>query len=82
MIKSITNKRKYCPVNSKFKYNGGGISDGKIIANKFNNFFVNTGESLAKEIPSTNRCPSDYIRFEISENFFACIVIEDEIYIK
>ena len=59
VVKSIINKRKYCPVNSKFKYNGDVISDGKIIANKFNNFFVNFGESLAKEIPSTNRCPSE-----------------------
>ena len=51
-----------------------------MIANKFNNFFVNVGESLAKEIPSTNRCPSEYIRFEISEKFFASKVTEDEIY--
>ena len=38
VIKSIINKRKYCPVNSKFKYNGDVISDGKIIANRFNMF--------------------------------------------
>ena len=82
VIKSIINKRKYCPVHSKFKYmyNGDVISDGKIIANKFNNFFVNVGESLAKEIPSTSRCPSEYIRFEISEKFFASTVTKDEIY--
>ena len=80
VIKSIINKQTYCPVNSKFKYNGDVISDGKIIANIFNIFFVNVGESLAKEIPSTNRCPSEYIRFEISEKFFASTVTEDEIY--
>ena len=80
VIKSIINKRKYCPVKSKFKYNGDVISDGKIIANKFNNFFVNVDESLAKEIPSTSRCPSEYIRFEISEKLFASAVTEDEIY--
>ena len=38
-IKSIINKRKYFLVNSKFKYNGDFISDGKIIANRFNTFF-------------------------------------------
>ena len=55
MIKSIINKRKYCPVNLKFKYNGDVISDGKTVANKFNKFFVNVGESLANEIPSIDR---------------------------
>ena len=39
VINSIINKRKYCPVNSKFQYNGDVISDGKIIANRFNNFW-------------------------------------------
>ena len=38
VIKYIINKRKYCPVNSKFKYNGGVISDGKIIADRSNIF--------------------------------------------
>ena len=79
VIKSIINKRKYCPVNSKFKYNGDVISDGKTIANRFNNFFVNVGESLANEIPSTDRCPSEYIKYEISEKFYASAVTEDEI---
>ena len=38
VIKSTINRWKYCPVNSKFKYNYGVISDGKIIANRSNNF--------------------------------------------
>ena len=78
MIKSIINKRKYCPVNLEFKYNGDVISDGKTVANKFNKFFVNVGESLANEIPSIDRCPSEYIKVEISENFFVSAVTEDE----
>ena len=79
VIKSIINKRKYCPVNLKFKYNGDVISDGKTVANKFNTFFVNVGESLANEIPFIDRCPSEYIKVEISENFFVSAVTEDEI---
>ena len=79
MIKSIINKRKYCLVNLKSKYNGDVISDGKTVANKFNKFFVNVGESLANEIPSIDRCPSEYIKVEISENFFVSAVTEDEI---
>ena len=79
MIKSIINKRKYCPVNLKFKYNGDVISDGKTVANKFNTFFVNVGESLANEIHSIDRYPSEYIKVEISDNFFVSAVTEDEI---
>ena len=79
VIKPIINKRKYCPVNSKFKYNGDVINDGKIIANRFNNFFVNVGDLLANEIPSTDRCSSEYIKYEISEKFYASAVTEDEI---
>ena len=52
VIKSIINKRKYCPVNTKFKYNDGEITDGKLIANKFNIFFVNVGESFSKCNPT------------------------------
>ena len=79
VIKSIINKRKYCPVNLKFKYNGDVISDRKTVANKFDNFFVNVGQSLANEIPSIDRCPSEYIKVEISENFFVSAVTENEI---
>ena len=51
----------------------------KIIANRFNIFFVNVGESLAIEIPFTNICPSEYIKYAISEKFYASAVTEDEI---
>ena len=49
------------------------------VANKFNKLFGNIGESLANEIPSIDRCPSEYIKVEISENFFIFAVTEDEI---
>ena len=64
VIKSIIDKRKYCPDNLKLKYNGDVISDGKTVANKFNNFFVNVGESLANEIPFIDRCPSEISKWK------------------
>ena len=39
MIKTVINKRKYTPVNTKFKVNGATTNDGNVIANKFNTFF-------------------------------------------
>ena len=49
VIKMIINKRKCSPTCSKFNYNGSVIEDGNIIANKFNDFFINVGPSLAKK---------------------------------
>ena len=57
IIKSIINKRKYTPISNKFKDNDKVISDGYIIANKFNNFFINVGKTLAKTIPGSNKMP-------------------------
>ena len=51
VIKGIINKRKYRPKNTKFKHNGAIIEDGKLVVDKFNKYFVNVGESLAKSIP-------------------------------
>ena len=73
-IETILKKSVTDNDNSKFRHNGGAISDEKIFANKFDMFFVNVGEPLANEISSTNRCPSEYIRSEIFGNFFASAV--------
>ena len=43
IIKSVISKRKYHPLNSKFKYNGKVIDDGFEISNRFNNFFCACG---------------------------------------
>ena len=53
IIKNIINKednRRSAKV-LVFLINNQYISDGKIIANTFNNYFVNVGSSLAKNIP-------------------------------
>ena len=42
IIKSVINKWKYNPSNSKFKYNGKAIDDPFEISNRFN-FFVHVG---------------------------------------
>ena len=36
VIKAVINKRKYTPVNYKFKVNGTTTNEGNVIANKFN----------------------------------------------
>ena len=81
VIKMIINKRKCSPTRSKFKYNGSVIEDGKIIANKFNDFFINVGPSLAKKIPSTIKNPTEYIT-QNTEIVFAINPVSDNEILK
>ena len=76
----IINKRKCNPTCSKFKCNGSVIEDGKVIANKFNDFFfINVGPSLAKNIPSTKKNPTEYITQNIETVFAVSPVSDHEI---
>jgi hypothetical protein len=53
-IKTIINKNNNTPLSECFIYNHTIISDKTQIANKFNEYFVNIGPSLADKIPT---CP-------------------------
>ena len=64
---------------TKFKHNGAIIEDGKLVAGKFNKYFVNICESLAKSIPQSKRKPDEYINFKTSECFYLTEVTENEI---
>ena len=75
----IINKRKCNPTCSKFKCNGSVIEDGKVIANKCNDFFVNVGPSLAKNIPSTKKRTIEYITKSIDTVFAVSPVSDHEI---
>ena len=61
---------------TKFKCNDITITDGKDIANRFNNFFVNIGASLAKNIPVSDKKPSDYMSHDVLELFYLSPVAE------
>ena len=74
VIKAVINKRKYTPVNTKFKVNGATTNDGNVIANKFNSFFVNVGTVLA-----TDKNPVDYIQQDILGTLYFDPVTENEI---
>ena len=80
VIKTVINKRKYTPVNTKFKVNGATTNDGNVIANRFNSFFVNVGTVLAKSISPTDKNPVDYIQQDMISNLYFDPVTEQEIY--
>ena len=50
-----------------------------MISNKFNDFFVNVGQNLAKSIPSSCKEPSDYISYKAINAFYFVPVTENEI---
>ena len=79
IIKSVINKRKYHPLNNKFKYNGKVIDDGFEISNRFNKFFVHVGESLPSVIPQSTKMPSDYLKHDIVNKMYLDPVTENEI---
>ena len=79
VIKTVINKRKYTPVNTKFKVNGATTNDGSVIANKFNTYFVNVGTVLANSIAPTDKNPVDYIQQDIINTLYFDPVTENEI---
>ena len=51
IIKDVLNKNKSTKLNDTFKYNNHTTTDKSSIANKFNEYFVNIGSTLAASIP-------------------------------
>ena len=51
IIKDVLNRKKTSKTNDTFKYNNTTTTNKVTIANKFNDYFVNVGSSLAASIP-------------------------------
>ena len=51
IIKDVINKSKCMKNNDTFKYNNSTTTDKSLIANKFNDYFINIGNKLAASIP-------------------------------
>ena len=79
VLKSIINRNKKRKVATRFKINNNIIENPEAIADKFNEYFINIGPTLAKDIPSSDRTPSDYLHNRIQESFFFAPVLENEI---
>ena len=55
MIKLVINKRKQRQISTRLNCNGKPIEDQSGIANKFNDFFINIGPELIKNIPPSKK---------------------------
>ena len=80
VIKSIINKNQKTHIQGRFKIGKNLItSDNELISNRFNDFFINIGPTLAKSIPHKNKSPSSYLGNRLTENIYLVPVNENEI---
>ena len=80
IIKQIINRNQKPHIQNRFKIGDNLItSDKNIICNRFNDFFVNIGPTLAKSIPKINESPLSYIGNRLIESIYLEPVTENEI---
>jgi len=73
------NKHGTKSVNCKFKYRDKIIDDKELIAEKFNDFFINIGPTLANNIPKNKNTPLMYLKNKIKDSLFLAPVTENEV---
>jgi hypothetical protein len=69
-LKNVINAKRKSIKEHNFEHNGTKISDPKIIAERFNNFFVNVGPSLAAQIKTVPNTAQSYLIGCYNDNFF------------
>ena len=74
------NKKKSNRIHERFKLSDDtATTDKKAISEKFNDFFVNIGNNLARKIPSVNTSPKQYLWEKIIYSIFIEMVTTEEI---
>ena len=70
IIKDVLNKNKLSKINDTFRYNNQTTTDKDIIANKFNEYFVNIGSNLAASIPQNGPNYKTYLPAQNKHSIF------------
>ena len=80
ILNEVTNRKKCCnKLPSMFFFKNQNISDPAEIADRFNNYFINVGPSLAKQIPISSRTATSYLCGNFVNSIFFDSVSELEI---
>ena len=78
-MKNIINKNETKSAQNKFKITDGKIiSDGTLISNTFNEFFVNIGSNLVDKIPYQNISPAQFMSDPLMNSIFLSLVTAEE----
>jgi len=64
----------------KLQFNGNIISDQKLVANRFNDFFSSIGEQIATNFPDTSDEYSYYLAGEYVDSFFFTPILDVDIH--
>ena len=79
ILKEVINKKKISSSCSKFYINNQLCNDKNKIADGFNNFFINIGPTLARDIPSDSRDPTVYMKNQVFDSLVLEPVLEEEL---
>ena len=80
LIKRALNKNKVTgKISDTFSVDGRPTNDKTIIANRFNNFFVNIGKSLAQNIPKTRDDITHFMKAPCPDSVFIREATENEV---
>ena len=79
IIRSVINNCKPSKLNESFLYNNSVITDKNEVANKFNDYFVNVGKTLAAQIPKSGPSFHKYLPEANKECIFLIPTDEREI---
>ena len=66
-------------MNESFTYNNTIITDKKTVSNKFNDYFVNVGKTLAEQIPKSGPSFRSYLLEANKESIFLTPTDQQEI---
>ena len=79
-IKEIVNfKAKKNQKTTKIVQNNTELTDPKVVANAFNNYFANVGANLARSIPDVSKSSLEYLKNPLCNNFYLFPVTPAEI---
>ena len=70
VIRNVINNCKPSKLNESFLYNNSVITDKTIVSNKFNDYFVNVGKTLAAQIPRSGPSFHTYLPEANKESIF------------
>ena len=74
IMKNIINKNIAPTFQSAFRLkNGPIISDRKTVSQHFNDFFINFGPNLARNISNVGKLPKDFLAQMVEESLHRCV---------
>jgi len=79
IIKNIISRNKQNSLTESFVDNGKTITDKNAIVQKFNDFFVNTGPTLASKIQPTNTNHKEYLSEDYPDSFALFLTTPQEV---